>query len=160
MNTILKWGVILGILVEVWTYIMGFAGWHTDPTLQNLWLLVILIEIGVLVIALRKTAAEGRAYGAQVGAGTLIALVAAVIIFVGSYLATTVVFPDYFAEIRAAGAEAFRAQGMSEAEINATLDQYAPMQTPFLNALTGVIGTIVTGALASLVIAIFIRKKP
>ena len=160
MNTILKWGVVLGLLVAAWTYIVGFAGWYKDPTLQALFWVVVVIEIVVLVVALRQTAAQGRAYGAQVGAGTLIALIAGVIIFIGSYLFTTVVFPDYFAEVRAAGVEAFRAQGMSEEQITTTLDQMAPMQTPFMNALMGFLGTLITGVLASLIIAVFYRKKP
>ena len=108
MNTILKWGAILGLLVTAWTYIVGFAGWYKDPTLQALFWVVVLIEIVVLVLALRETAGQGRTYGQQVGAGTSIALVGGVIIFIGSYLFTSVVLPDYFTEVRTAGEEALR----------------------------------------------------
>ncbi len=159
VNITLKWGIILGLLVVAWTFVIGFAGWHTDPVLQMLFWLVIPAEIAVLVLALGQTAAQGRGYGAQVGAGTLVALVAAVLIFAGSYIFTAVVFPNYFAEVRAAGQEMFRSQGKSELEIQTLMDAMAPMQTHFMNALLGALGTIGTGVLASLIIAIFVRKK-
>ena len=159
MNTILKWGILLGLAVELWTYVLGFAGWYRDPVLQSLFWAVIVFQIIILFFALRQTAAQGRTYGSQVGAGALISLTAGVVIFVGSYLFTTVVFPDYFAEVRAAGEGFYRSQGMSEAEIATTLDAVAGMQTPFMNALLGTLGTFVTGVVASLILAIGIRKK-
>ena len=159
MKTILRWGVVLGLLVEVWTYVVGFTGWYMDPTLALLFYLVIPIEIVVLVLALRQTAAQGRAYGSQVWAGTLIALFGGILVFIGSYLFTTVVFPEYFADIRSAGVEMYRAQGMSEHEIDTMLDQMAAFQTPFMNALLGSVFTLITGVLSSVVIAIPIRTK-
>ena len=31
MGAIIKAGLLMGILVEVWTYIMGFTGWYKEP---------------------------------------------------------------------------------------------------------------------------------
>lgn len=159
MKTILKSGVILGLLCSAWSYVVGFTGWYKDPVLQALFWLVIVIEIAVLIWGLRQTAAQGRAYGAQVGAGTLMSLVGALIIFIGSYLFTEVVFPEYFEEVRAAGEQTLRAQGLSDADIATRLDQLSGMQTSFFSALLGSVSTVVTGILASLVIAAFVRKK-
>ena len=159
MNSTVKAGLILGVAAEVWVYFMGLAGWYTDPVLMNLFWVVILIHIGVLVWALRLTR-EQKSYGQQVGAGTLISVIGSAIIFFGSILFTAVVFPNYFAEVRAAGESVMREQGMAEADIMAQLDAMAVMQTTFMQALSGCIGTIVTGVLASLVIAIFYKKKP
>jgi Zn-dependent membrane protease YugP len=89
----------------------------------------------------------------------LMSLIGAGIIFFGSLLFTSVVFPDYFEEVRRAGQEVLRAQGMSEADIQTYLDQQAAMQTSFMNAIMGVIGTLVTGLIISLIAAAFLRKK-
>ena len=159
MNTILKTGVVLGLLCMAWTYVVGFAGWYKDPVLQALFWVVVIIEIAVLIWGLRQTAAQGRAYGAQVGAGTLMSVVGAVIIFIGSYLFTSVVFPGYFEEVRAMGEQTLRAQGLSEAQITAELGKSAAVQTHVMSALMGAIFTVLTGVLASLVIAAFARKK-
>lgn len=159
MSSILKAGIVLGLLCTAWTYVVGFTGWYKDPVLQALFWLVIIIEIAVLIWGLRQTAAQGRAYGAQVGAGTMMSVVGAVIIFIGSYLFTSVVFPGYFEEVRAMGEQTLRAQGLSEAQITDELAKSAAMQTHFASALIGAIFTVITGVLSSLVIAAFARKK-
>jgi hypothetical protein len=160
MSTIIKAGAVLGILAEAWTYIMGFTGWYKDPSMSALFLpVVIAIPVAVLYWALCKTAKEGRSYGGQVAAGLLICLIASVIIFIGSIIFTSYVFPEYFEEIRAMTAGQLEAAGMAEEEIQTTLDMQASVQTPFMQAIFGVIGTIVTGLVASLVIAIWVRKK-
>jgi hypothetical protein len=159
MKPTMKAGLVLGILVFLWTLLMGVTGWYKDPVLLNLFFVVVLIEIGVLVWGLRLTAAGGRSYGGQVAAGTMISVFGAVLIFFGSLLFTVVLYPNYFEEVREAGRQALAAQGMSEAEITAALDAEAAMQTPFMQAIIGAIMTVVTGVVVSAILALFIRKK-
>jgi hypothetical protein len=49
--------------------------------------------------------------------------------------------------------------GKSPEEVRAQVEAMAATQTPFLQALFGAIGTIVTGLVASLVIAAFVRRR-
>jgi hypothetical protein len=159
MNPIVKGGLLLGVLCAVWMFVIGFTGWYRDPVMLNMFYLVILFQLGILVWGLKQTAALGRGYGGQVGAGMLISLIGGVIIVGASILFTAVVFPDYFRELQAIQADMLRQQGKSEMEINAMLTMTAPMQTPLMNALTGFAGTIGTGLVGSLIIAAFVRKK-
>jgi len=158
MNQTLKTGLWIGALCVAWTFVMGFTGWYKDPTLVNVFFLVILIEVALLFVGLRKTAPT-RGYGQQVLTGTLMAVVAAAIIFCGSLLFTTVAFPGYFQDVRAAQEEMLRAAGKTPAEIEAAVQAASAGQTPLANALAGVVGTVVTGLVASLVIAAFFRKR-
>jgi hypothetical protein len=89
MNQTLRTGLWIGALCVAWTFVMGFTGWYKDPALVNAFFLVILIEVALLVVGLRKTAAS-QGYGRQVLTGTLMAAVAAAVIFCGSLLFTTV----------------------------------------------------------------------
>jgi len=157
-NVTVKSGIWLGVLCVLWTLVMGVTGWYKHPVLLNMFWVVVLIEIGVLVWGLRQTAATA-AYLGQVGNGTLIAVIGAAIIFCGSLLFTIVLYPHYFEELRAIQTEMLRSAGKTEAEVGAALEMGAMLQTPLVNALMGVIGTVVTGFLASLVIAAFNRKK-
>ncbi len=159
MNTIVRAGVLLGVLVEVWTFVMGFTGWYKDPALLNLFWVVIPIQIGVLIWALRTTAAEGRAYGGQVAAGTVISLIGGVIIIVGSLIFTTLVFPNYFEDLAAIQEEMLRSAGTTEAEIKQMMEMTARTSTPMMQAIFGFIGTVVTGIVCSLVIGAFSRAK-
>jgi hypothetical protein len=139
MNPILSAGLLIGLLCGAWTFVMGFTGWYKDPALANgLFISVAMaIEIAGLIWGLRKTAASGRAYGGQILAGTMMAIVAGVIIVASSLLFTTVVFPNYFADTKQA----------SEASA-----------TPMAQAMSGFMGTLVTGIVASAIIAIFVRR--
>lgn len=159
MNPILSAGLLIGVLCGIWTFVMGFTGWYKDPTLLNAFYLVILFEIGGLIWGLRRTAAEGRTYGGQVVAGTLMAVVAGVIIIVSSLLFTTVAFPDYFRELETANRQMLQAQGKSAAEIDAVVEATAVAATPMGQAMAGFVGTLVTGILASAIIAIWVRSK-
>jgi hypothetical protein len=158
MNQILKTGVWIGAACVAWMFVMGFTDWYKDPALVNLFFLVILFEIVLLFVGLRATAAT-LGYGQQVVTGTLMSVVAAAIIFCGSLVFTTVAFPSYFADLRAVHEQVLRAEGKSQAEIDAAAQAAAAGQTPLANALAGALGTVVTGGLASAVIAIFQRRK-
>jgi hypothetical protein len=159
MNTIVKAGIWMGVLCAIWTFVMGFTGWYKDPVMLNVFYVVILIEIGVLIWGLKKTAAEGRTYGGQLKAGTLMAVIGGVIVFCSSLLFTLVVFPQYFDELRAVYTDMLKAQGMSDADVAAGIETWSATQTPFLQALMGFIGTVVTGFVGSLIIGAVFRKK-
>jgi hypothetical protein len=159
MRSILKTGVVLGLSCMAWQLVMGLTGWYLHPVFLNLFWIVILIQIGVMVWGLRQTAAEGRTYGGQVGAGVLMSVFGGVIIFFGSVLFTAVLFPHYFEDIRRVGEEVLKAKGMSDADVKAQLDAQAAMQTSFITAISGFVGTVVTGFVISLIAAAFIRKK-
>jgi hypothetical protein len=159
MNTIVKAGVALGVLVEIWTYLMGFTGWYRDPRLMNLFWVVIAIQIAVLMWALKRTAAEGRGYGGQVGAGTLISLIGGVFVIVGSLVFTIVVFPNYFQDLATIQEQMLRTAGKSDAEIKAVMDMNAKASTPPMQAFFGFLGTMVTGVVVSAIIGAFVRAR-
>ena len=157
MRTSLIAGVLLGVLVTLWSLVVVATGWYTDPSMVWTFWIVVLIEIAVLIWALRRAAADGQRYGSQVWTGLLTSIVGGLLIFAGSLLITTVLYPEYFTEIRAAGADMARRAGQSEEAVRAILE--TPTQTPIQGALGGLIGTVATGLLASLIIAAFLRRK-
>jgi hypothetical protein len=159
MKTIVNAGIALGVVCGAWELVMGYTGWYKHPALLNLFWLVILFEIAILIWVLRKTAAEGRRYGGQVGAGVLVSLIGGVIIVGFSVLFTTVLFPNYFNEMAAMNEQMLRAAGKSDADIAFAMDMYRKSANPAMNALSGFMGTVVTGLVASLGIAAFVRAK-
>jgi hypothetical protein len=159
MQAAVKAGVVLGLLVVAWTFVMGFTGWYKHPTLLNLFWVVIPIQVGVLFWELRKIAGEGRAYGGQIVAGMLSSLIGSVLIFAGSILFTTVAFPRYFEELQTMGRELLRSQGKSEAEIASQMTAAVSMQTPVTQATIGAVGTNLTGLLTSLAVGAVYRRK-
>ena len=159
MQSIVKAGLVLGLAVEVWTFLTLALGWHKDPMTLMLFYVVIVIQAGVLYWGLRMTAAEGRPYGGQVVAGILISGIGAVIIFIGSFILTSYVFPDYFMELEQGLRTMLLAQGLPEADIQAQIDAMAGSNTPLMNAVNGVIGTVISGLILSLIIGAFVKAK-
>ena len=159
MNPILSAGLLIGVLCSVWTFVMGFTGWYKDPVLLILFLpAVILIEIGGLYWGLRQTAAQGRTYGGQVVAGAMMSTIAGVIVIGSSLLFTMVAFPNYFRELETLQRQMLADAGRSSAEIDAAVQ--ASASTPMGQALSGFLGTLITGIIVSGIMAIWIRSKP
>jgi hypothetical protein len=156
----MKTGIILGLVVEVWTFVVIVLGWHKDPSLVNLFYLVIIYQAVITWWGLKQTAAAGKAYGGQIGAGVLMSAYGAIIIVIGSYLMTSVVFPSFFAEVEAAGRATLTAQGLTPEQVQAQLDLIRPMQNSVANSLTGGIATIITGFVLSLIIGAFVKAQP
>ena len=152
MPPTLRAGIILGLAVAAWTFVMGFTGrWG------YFWL-VIPLQVALLTWALRGTAAMSG-YGRQVWNGVSISLLASLLIFAARYLFTAVVFPHYFQELEALGRQGMARQGLSVEQIEAAVRAQAPMQTHRVNAMAGALGTVVTGFFTSLVAAVWLRRK-
>lgn len=151
-------GLALGLSVSLWTILMGVTGWYADPVMMNVFFVVVLIQIGILAIVLAKTRLS-FGYGRQVAQGVGASAVGAGIIFFSSLLFTTVLFPDYFETLRAVHEAQLAAEGLSADEIAARVEAAAGAQTPITQALSGVAGTLVTGLVVSLILAIFVRQK-
>ena len=158
MNPILSTGLLIGLLCAACSFVMGFTGWYREPSKAPIFFAaVIVIEVAGLIWGLRKTAAEGRPYQGQIVAGTLMAVVAGVVIICGSLLFTMAAFPDYMTQIETVQREALRTQGKTDAEIAEALLALRETTTPMAEAMSGFIGTLVTGIIASAVIAIWVR---
>jgi hypothetical protein len=159
MNPMISAGVLIGVACAVWTFVMGLTGWYADPVLNSAFFLVIPIEVAGLWWGLKKTAREGRTYGSQIVAGTIMAVIAGVIIIGSSLLFTTVAFPAYFDELQAMQRQMLAAQGKAPDQIEAELQAAAAMSTPLAQALAGFAGTLITGIVASALIATRVRAE-
>jgi hypothetical protein len=158
MIVAIRGGVVLGLLISFWTFFMGFMGWYRHPVLLLAFWLVVPAQIAVLIWSLGQTA-DRHGYWAQFGLGVLISALGGVLIFGSSLLFTTVVFPHSIQEMQALQENALRQSGRSEAEIQRMIEAAARDATPMAQALSGFLGTLFTGLLASTGIAAFARRK-
>lgn len=154
----IRTGLVLGSLVVLWTFVMGFTGWYRHPHLLFLFWLVIPLQIGILVWMLRRGAST-LGYLRQVQNGVGASLIASAVIFVGSLLFTTVVFPSYFAELEALGRLQMAKQGLGPEQIEAVVKAQAPMRTSLGSAFAGALGTWITGLVTSLAAAVKYHRR-
>jgi hypothetical protein len=154
MKTMFKVGLVIALLCAAWQVIMIAAGWLTNPKTFAFFYLVVLIQVLILIWGLRQTAAQ-KSYGGQVLIGTGASIIAGILLFLYSLLVTTVLFPNLIGEMKAMATQSLEAAGQTKEQITAALT----LNTPLNQATQGLLGTVITGFLASLVIAIFVRKK-
>lgn len=158
MSNVVRAGLVLGLLVEAWTAIVILARWHVDPSKMWLFFLVIPLQVVVVVGALRKESTTAS-YGKQVLNGVALSAVAAVLVFAGSWLLTTVVFPNYFSELRTAGEATLARMGRTPEQVAEEMRRSTAMYDPVYNALTGAIATVLTGLVVAAIGGIFLRRK-
>jgi hypothetical protein len=152
MKSAVQAGVILGVLVVVWTLIHGFTGWYKSEGMSWTFWMVIPFQIILLTWMLKNTKKQGFGYGQQVMAGLVMSLVAGAIIFIGNWLVTTMVFPTYYADVQAMTDRVRAAQGLAP-------EAGGQMMTAIGSSTAGFIGTVCTGLIVSLVAAGLIRDK-
>ena len=154
MKSTWKVGLMIAVFCCAWQLIMVSTGWLTNPRTFSLFYLVILIQVVLLIWGMRRTAADNT-YGKQLLFGTLASAIAAILIFAYALVLMTVLFPNLIGEMKAMQTTILKTAGQTEAEIGIAM----ALQTPVIQAFQGALGTVVTGFLASAVIAIFMRKK-
>jgi hypothetical protein len=158
MNVAVKWGIILGVVVAVLGFIFGGAGLHTNPIMAIVFVgLAVVINVVVVILALRHTAST-NSWGLQVRSGLVIGVLGAVLIFLGSWIMTSVVFPDYYEQMRDGYMDFFEAANLPEDQIEAQMETLEAA-TPVRSALQGALGTLATSIVVAAIAGTFIKKK-
>ena len=153
MSIPVRYGLILGIVVSVINLALPALGLHTNMGMSAVFLvIVIVINIAVVILALRETAASAN-YGGQVMNGLVLGAVGGVIVFVGSWVTTSVVFPNYMAEVMEATRETLASFGIPAEDIDAQLATGSSVDSAFQGAL----GTLVTSVVVAAITGIFKR---
>jgi len=150
--------MILGAAVAVLSLVFGLFGWHRTYAMAFVFLVVaILINVATVVLCLREQASSAG-WSGQVKNGLVVGLVGSVVVFVSSWLVTTVVFPDYFVEMAEGYREAYVGMGLSQGEVEDLVAATAAT-SPVRSAFDGVVGTMATSLVVSAIAGVWIRNR-
>ena len=153
-----RWGLILGGGVAVLNLVFGLAGWHRVYEMSFVFLCVAILINAVTVVLCLRESASSEGWGGQVKNGLIVGLVGSVVIFVTSWLVTTAVFPDYFAEMADGYREAYVNMGMSAGEVDELVAATAAT-SPIRSAMDGVVGTMGTSLIVAAIAGGWLRNK-
>ena len=159
MNSAVKAGVILAVLVTVVSAIIMGTGLHQNFLVAGLLSILVYIVINIVLVymTLNKSAAE-NGYGAQLMSSGILGLVGGVLIFVGSWVLLSLVFPDALAEMRDSAIAFMESSNVPEATVELQMAKL-DAATPVSQSLPGLIFTFVTSVIVGAIVAIFKRKK-
>lgn len=159
MSVVIKWSVILTALVAVVTIGTMRISLGGNPIVGGLVFLVlaIVLNLGVVFMALRETAAE-NAYGKQLVNGVAIGAVAGLLIFGFSFVNLSYISPDYLDRMPEVMGESMASMGASETQVAAAVEEMENT-TPLQQSIGGLIGTFFTSLIGAALIGIVVRKK-
>ncbi|MBO6575178.1 MAG: DUF4199 domain-containing protein [Rhodothermales bacterium] len=158
MQANVRWGLVLGASVFVVTLVFALLGWHKTFSMSFAFLAIAIGLNIVAVVQCLRAYGQNATWGGQVLNGLVVGAVASVLIFAGSLLVTTVIFPEYFAEMAEGYRTAYADMGLSEAEVE-DLVAATENTSAVRSAFDGVVGTMVTSLLVAAIGGIWIRKK-
>ena len=153
----LKWGVILGVALIIYSLIL----YLTDNVGNNkLGWISFIISIGGLVLAMRdyRTLNGGfMSYGEGLSIGTLTSGVSGLLSSLFSVFYTTVIDTGVMERMVDRTRDQLEESGLSDDQIDQQIKFVEMFQSPGLTFAFGVIGAVIFGFLLSLIIAAIMR---
>jgi len=155
----LKWGVILGIALILITLILYLTDQTSNPWFSVLTLVAMIAALVLAMQEYRNVNSGFMTYGEGVGIGALLSGVAGLLASAFSTFYNVVIDPTIQQRAFEQARERLENQGMSDEQIDQALEFSQKFQSPGFTFIAGVFGTIIIGALLSLIIAAFIRRN-
>lgn len=156
----LKWGLITGVALILYSTVLYTLDLTTN---RGMSVIIYVILIGGLVLGMReyRTANAGyMTYGEGMSLGALLSAVAGLLSSVFSVFYTQVIDPGFQARITEQVRDQMESAGnLSDEQVDQAVEMMGKFQSPGLQFLFGVLGTILIGVIFSLVIAAILRKN-
>jgi len=155
----LKWGLITGLALVVYSTLLYALGQVTNGALTTL--IYVILAVG-LVLGMREYRTLNAGYltfGEGVSLGALLSAVAGMLSSAYSVLYTTFIDPSMQERVMEQTREQLEEQGkLTDEQIDQALELTQSFQSPGLQFVIGILGTILIGVLFSLIIAAVMRR--
>jgi len=153
-------GLILGLIGVVYTLVMYFLDLTLNKIQGYVFLLILIVTLYFLVKSYRDNYLHGyMTYGQAVGAGVVIFLYYSIIIAIFTYILYAVIDPGLIDKQLAAAEELMAKRGLPQEAMDAGLKIQKKMMKPEIMALMGIFGSMLSGVIMSLIVAIFAKKE-
>jgi NAD/NADP transhydrogenase alpha subunit len=153
-----RYGLIFGLVMIVYTLILQISGMATNQWLSNASFILLII---VIIIA-HKTFKEGgdgfMTIGQGIGIGTLLSLISGVISSVFLFIYLKFVDDSMLQMVRDEQIEKMSQQGMDDAQIEQAMEMAGKFMGPVAILIFGIIGSVLGGLILSLIISLFTKK--
>jgi len=153
----IKWALIFVAMTLLWMVLEKLAGLHSTHIDKHMYLtnLYAIPAIAVYVLALldkRIKYYNGQmTYKQGVVSGLIITVIVALLSPLTQWIISTVITPEYFANVITYSVESGYYASVAEAKANFNLRTYI---------IQSVVGALIFGAITSVIVAFFVRTKP
>ncbi len=156
----LKWGAILGLVLMLYSSLGYTANLMTNSAFGSLPLILIIAGLVLAMREFRTLNGGFMTFGEGVGLGALTTAVSGLLSNLYSVFYTNVIDPGLMGRVMDQTRDQMEEQGkMTDEQIDQTMEMMKMFQSPGLQIIVGVLGSIIFGTLLSLVIAAIMRRQ-
>ena len=156
------YGLITGAAMVIFSLILYIAGLYMNRTLGYISFLILIGGMIWGTLEFRKLSPNGfMTYGKAFSSCFMIALFAAIISALYTFVFAEFINPNFSQEILDKAREGMMSSGqpMTDEQIDQAMTWTARFTTPVMMAIWGLITTVAISAVISLVVAIFLKKE-
>lgn len=153
-------GLIIGLLGIVYSLVIYFFDLSLNKIQGYVFMVILVIVLFFLVKSYRDNYSHGMiTFGQALGAGLIIFLYYSLIMAVFTYILYAVIDPDLSGKMLAGAEEQMLKKGIPQEQVDAGMAIQAKIMKPPIMALIGILSSMFTGFIISLLVAAFVRKE-
>ena len=157
-------GLYLGLVVILYNIILYVTGLSFNMSFGYAAYVILIVGIILAQLAYKKLQGNVLTYGQGVGVALIAMISTSVLSAIYTYLIYAVIDPDFYQQFLLFMEETTTTKlmdrGMSEDQIQISLDMQKKFQSPGMLAGSAVIGGVIAGLIIGLITSIFIKKNP
>ncbi len=159
-NISLKWGAILGLVLMLYSSVVYTASLFTQSGIGVLQFGLVVAGLTLAIREFRTQNGDFLSIGEGVGVGALVSAISGLLSSLYNVFYTTFIDPGLMNRVMEMTREQMEAQGKaSDEQIDQAIEMMKSLQSPGLQIIFGVLGSVFFGVLLSLVIAAVLRRK-
>jgi hypothetical protein len=155
----LKYGVLTGLAIIVYTAIINVAGLSQNKALTSLTFVMMIVGLVIGMKAFREKNHGYMSYGEGLGVGTQEAVIMGLLGSAFSMFYLKFIDPTLLTQSLNQVRTELEAKGLDDSQIETALETSQKFMTPGFIFGMGVFGYLIVGFIASLIIAAIIRKE-
>jgi len=160
-NHSLMWGVILGIVLIVYSLILYFLDLSTNRALGYVTWLITIIAVFYAMKIYRDNVNQGvLSFGNAFVIGLLVCIISGLISAVFAYIQFSVLSPELIDKMIQIGEEKLLSRGMSDEMVEQSLAMSRKFMTPTMISIMAFVMSAIFGAILSLILAAIVKKEP
>ncbi len=160
LKTSLTWGVILGLAVIIYSLLLFFTGLWLNMGLGLLTFVIFIVGLVWVVKTHRANLGGAITFGQAFSVAFLTIIFSSILTTLYNYLFYTVINPDAISQVIEKSMEMMENFNIPEEAMDAAVEKIKEDTTVAKMVRQGVIGSVIGGAIISLIIAAIMKKKP
>lgn len=155
------YGLYLALVLTLFSVILYVSGLILNTKVSYASFVLVIAGIVIAQINYRNRELNGViTYSQALGFGVAIMFFAGIVSALYTLILYSIVDPGLIDQMKIMQEEALLQKGLSDDQIEATMVMTSKMMTPAWMSIMGLIGSVFSGTIVSLVTSIFVKKQP